>query len=757
MERIAQHYRSGKRDRNGNRMTSPVISEKNHLQVEQARTPAQMPAYRGETINLSNLSQNSVKPCTDLDDPSIRRNNSDKRSKVLLLDLSTGPTASSSVSNANAGDITILQLPLPSTLVKRSNYPFEKLLKNYLGSEEKYVEFIKVIKAFDVFIFNDSFSKISTCLKTTFCLIEKFQKFIYRSFPSSYLKFFLFEGSLKDCKPSSLGRNKKNCIMPKVDLNLKLNLHTNSTLNLRINIPPPNDSNKIFLQSLKKDLIHYSPNSLQKFFQFSIPSDLVSNDSTLPNWLRYYSTKENEKAILKKIFDSFETLENFEMRRLEKCLKFKKMPPLQQKQQPQQQKIPNKLDNSKLYSLTSLQRQYKSVEKRNVQNNRNLKVVIPKLNTSSSPSPSPSPLSSDDTIMTPINDYELTEGIQSFTKNRYSNILPYEHSRVKLPHSPKPSTETDVPTTNLVSYSPKTDDSYPMCPIGSKNHPCKLNDYINANYLKLSQINPDFKYIATQAPLPSTMDDFWKVITLNNVRIIISLNSDDELNLRKWDVYWNNSSCSNYKIKLQNTWENICNIDGCVLRVFQVTKLTPENNSLKENGHDGNTTATTMPASHPFIVYQLQYKKWLDSCGVDINDIIKLHKIKNSLLFNPQKFVASLQKDIYKPNLIDDKNSDLRLDTVNSSPLLVHCSAGCGRTGVFVTLDFLLSILSSTTNRSNKIDVWNMPQDLIFIIVNELRKQRLSMVQNLTQYIACYEALLNYFALQKHVEHGSSP
>lgn len=251
-------------------------------------------------------------------------------------------------------------------------------------------------------------------------------------------------------------------------------------------------------------------------------------------------------------------------------------------------------------------------------------------------------------------------------------------------------------------------------------------------------------------------DDFWKVITLNNVRIIISLNSDDELNLRKWDVYWNNSSCSNYKIKLQNTWENICNIDGCVLRVFQVTKPTPKNNNPKGNGHDDDTTstATAMTASYPFIVYQLQYKKWLDSCGVDINDIIKLHKIKNSLLFNPQKFITSLQKDICNPDLIDDKNSDLCLDTVNSSPLLVHCSAGCGRTGVFVTLDFLLSILSPTTNRSNKIDVWNMPQDLIFIIVNELRKQRLSMVQNLTQYIACYEALLNYFALQKHIKHG---
>lgn len=82
-------------------------------------------------------------------------------------------------------------------------------------------------------------------------------------------------------------------------------------------------------------------------------------------------------------------------------------------------------------------------------------------------------------------------------------------------------------------------------------------------------------------------------------------------------------------------------------------------------------------------------------------------------------------------------------------PLLVHCSAGCGRTGVFITLDFLLNILTYPSNCNNKIDVWKMTQDLIFITVNELRKQRISMVQNLTQYITCYEAILEYFSLKK--------
>lgn len=89
-----------------------------------------------------------------------------------------------------------------------------------------------------------------------------------------------------------------------------------------------------------------------------------------------------------------------------------------------------------------------------------------------------------------------------------------------------------------------------------------------------------------------------------------------------------------------------------------------------------------------------------------------------------------------------------------SSPLLVHCSAGCGRTGVFITLDYLLNILEHPTDQSNRIDVWNMSQDLIFIVVNELRKQRISMVQNLTQYLTCYEGILEYFGLRKSMGQG---
>lgn len=119
------------------------------------------------------------------------------------------------------------------------------------------------------------------------------------------------------------------------------------------------------------------------------------------------------------------------------------------------------------------------------------------------------------------------------------------------------------------------------------------------------------------------------------------------------------------------------------------------------------------------------------------------------LSIDPIRLVDELRKGTYDDShyfefvsIVDEEI----MEKLKCTPVLVHCSAGCGRTGVFITLDFLLNILCERTNKSNKIDVWNASQDLIFIIVNELRRQRVSMVQNLTQYITCYQALLEFFS-----------
>ena len=72
-------------------------------------------------------------------------------------------------------------------------------------------------------------------------------------------------------------------------------------------------------------------------------------------------------------------------------------------------------------------------------------------------------------------------------KNRFTNILPYDHSRVKL----QPSDDED----------------------GS--------DYINANFTP--GFNSKREFIVTQGPLHSTRDDFWRMCWETNSRAIVML------------------------------------------------------------------------------------------------------------------------------------------------------------------------------------------------------------------------------------------
>ncbi|KAK9696519.1 phosphotyrosine-specific ptp2-like protein [Basidiobolus ranarum] len=74
-------------------------------------------------------------------------------------------------------------------------------------------------------------------------------------------------------------------------------------------------------------------------------------------------------------------------------------------------------------------------------------------------------------------------------------------------------------------------------------------------------------------------------------------------------------------------------------------------------------------------------------------------------------------------------------ESKRAGPMIVHCSAGCGRTGAFCTIDTVLESLSRN-------QIHTMKEDLIAETVDQFRDQRLSMVQTLRQFVFCYEAVL---------------
>ena len=74
------------------------------------------------------------------------------------------------------------------------------------------------------------------------------------------------------------------------------------------------------------------------------------------------------------------------------------------------------------------------------------------------------------------------------------------------------------------------------------------------------------------------------------------------------------------------------------------------------------------------------------------------------------------------------------------APVIVHCSAGCGRTGTFCTVDSVMNSINSGTGDGE--------EDLIYRKVLALREQRMSLVQTLRQYVLCYDCVL-YHILNK--------
>ncbi|KAL5277336.1 hypothetical protein ACFFRR_002529 [Megaselia abdita] len=239
-------------------------------------------------------------------------------------------------------------------------------------------------------------------------------------------------------------------------------------------------------------------------------------------------------------------------------------------------------------------------------------------------------------------------------KNRFTNILPYDHSRFKL--------------------QPVDDEE------GS--------DYINANYVPGH--NSPREFIVTQGPLHSTRDDFWRMCWESNSRAIVMLTRCFEKGREKCDHYWPHDTMPVF---------------------YGDIKVQILNESLYT---DWNTTEFLLcRGSDQRIVRHFHFTTWPDF-GVP----------------NPPQTLVRFVRAFR-----DRVGPDQR-------PIVVHCSAGVGRSGTFITLDRILqSILTS-----DYVD--------IFGIVFAMRKERVWMVQTEQQYICIHQCLM---AVLEGKENHASP
>ncbi|XP_014066538.1 tyrosine-protein phosphatase non-receptor type 21 isoform X2 [Salmo salar] len=226
--------------------------------------------------------------------------------------------------------------------------------------------------------------------------------------------------------------------------------------------------------------------------------------------------------------------------------------------------------------------------------------------------------------------------------------------------------------------------------------PTKENNtgYINASHIRITVGGDEWRYIASQGPLSNTCQDFWQMVWEQGVAIIAMVTAEEESGREKSFRYWprlgfrhNTVTYGRFKITTRFRTDS-----GC----YATTGL-----KIKH-----------LLTGQEHTVWHLQYTDWPDhGCPEDFKGFLS--------------YLEEIQSVRRHTNSTSDpKNTNL--------PVLVHCSAGVGRSGVVILSEVMIACLEHN-------EMLDIPT-----VLNMLRQQRMMMVQTISQYSFIYKVLIQF-------------
>ncbi|CAF0979142.1 unnamed protein product [Didymodactylos carnosus] len=297
----------------------------------------------------------------------------------------------------------------------------------------------------------------------------------------------------------------------------------------------------------------------------------------------------------------------------------------------------------------------------------------------------------------------IGEKLENRSSNRFKNILPYDETRVIL-----------------------------------KNY--LQTDYVNANRIK-SIDSSSREYIATQGPLVNTITDFWHMIYQENVKCIVMITREVEGLKNKCARYWPElySTIQYGNISIENLSETNFGPpqDPAVSRNMPSSRGTPPILQQKpvlpyQNDDDCYYRvrilrlvylSDDMQPIKTWDIVHYQYLAWGDH-GSPLMPGTNLNERDNAQLHILHEFFEKIRKN---------NTQDF------SSPLVVHCSAGIGRSGATIAIDMILNKIF-TEGLDTEIDIPGL--------IIHIRSQRSGLVQTERQYEFIYRVIEYFVELQ---------